>query len=132
MRNSHKVLAGCVVLAMSLSACGGGGGSAIPGGGANNALMSQGKTVPSAPMISVPQLSGALAYSDLGRRSLDAPVGVTVVLRYNNQAQLDAFVAVQSGPAAGTSSSRPRSSTPNSRQRYNKNKPSSAHYRLPG
>ncbi len=52
-------------------------------------------------MISVPQLSGALAYSDLGRRSLTAPVGVTVVLRYNNQAQLDAFVAAQSGPGGG-------------------------------
>ena len=100
MHTSHRVLAGCVVLVMSLSACGG-GSSSIPGTSANNALIAPGKSAPGAPMISVPQLSGALAYSDLGRRSLNAPVGVTVVLRYNNQAQLDSFVAAQSGPGGG-------------------------------
>ena len=47
-------------------------------------------------MISVPQTRGSLATSDLGRRSSNSPVNVTLVLRYNNQAQLDQFVAAQS------------------------------------
>jgi subtilase family serine protease len=49
-------------------------------------------------MISVPKTSGALAMSDLGRRPPNSPVSVTIVLRYNNQTQLDRFVAMQSGP----------------------------------
>jgi subtilase family serine protease len=99
MHISHRVMAGCVVLVMSLTACGG-GSSSLPGS-ANSALMSQSRSAPTTPMISVPQTSGALAFSDLGRRPSNAPVSVSIVLRYNNQAQLDQFVAAQSGPGGG-------------------------------
>ena len=100
MHISHRVLAGCVVLVMSLTACGG-GSSSIPGAGASNALPSQNQAGPSAPLISVPQTSGSLAVTDLGRRPTNSAVSITLTLRYNNQAQLDAFVAAQSGPNGG-------------------------------
>ena len=96
MHISHRVLAGCVVLVMSLTACGG-GSSSIPGTGANG-LTPQSQSAPSTPLISVPQTSGALAFTDLGRRLSNSPVSITMTLRYNNQAQLDQFVAAQSGP----------------------------------
>jgi hypothetical protein len=47
----------------------------------------------SAPTISIPKTSGALAYTDMGRRASNAPVSVAITLRYNHQAQLDQFVA---------------------------------------
>ncbi len=97
MHISHRVLAGCVVLVMSLTACGG-GSSSIPGAGASNALPSQNQSAPSAPLISVPQTSGSLAVTDIGRRPANSPVRITLTLRYNNQAQLDQYVAAQSGP----------------------------------
>ncbi len=48
-------------------------------------------------MISVPKTTGTLSYSDLGRRSATSPVSVAILLRYNNQAQLDRLVASASG-----------------------------------
>jgi hypothetical protein len=46
-------------------------------------------------------MAGHLAFSDLGRRASNAPVSVAVTLRYNNQAQLDQFVAAVSDPHSG-------------------------------
>ncbi len=51
------------------------------------------------PLISIPKTSGSLAYTDAGRRAAGAPVNVTIVLRYNHQAELDQLVAAKS--AAG-------------------------------
>jgi subtilase family serine protease len=83
MKRSRKVLAGCVVLVLSLDAHG--RSASLP----SNATL---------PTIAVPRTSGTLAVSDIGRRPPTSPVGVTLVLRYNNQAQLDQFVATQSAP----------------------------------
>lgn len=47
------------------------------------------------PQISIPLTVGRLKFSDLGRRAANAPVSIAVVLNYNNQAQLDQFVAAQ-------------------------------------
>jgi subtilase family serine protease len=54
------------------------------------------------PAITTPLTHGALAYADVGRRNANAPVNVTIVLKYNNQAQLDQFVAAASDPHAGS------------------------------
>jgi hypothetical protein len=45
---------------------------------------------------------GALAFSDTGRRSPNAPVSVSLTLRYNNQAELDKFVDDVSNPHSGS------------------------------
>ena len=97
MHISQRVLAGSLGLALILSACS--GHATLPGLGSTSSSP-QGATsrTPLTPLISVPQVSGALAYTDLGRRSANLPVNVTITLRYNNQAQLDALVASQSGP----------------------------------
>ena len=52
-------------------------------------------------MISVPKTFGALAFTDSGRRAANAPVNVSITLRYNNQAELDQFVAAVSDPHSG-------------------------------
>lgn len=98
MHISQRVLAGSLGLALVVTACS--GHSTLPGVGAPEAGSMQSATSGGqlTPMISVPQTSGALAFSDLGRRSPTSPVNVTITLRYNNQAQLDALVASQSGP----------------------------------
>jgi subtilase family serine protease len=96
MHISQRVLAGSLGLALMLSACS--GHSTLPGvGSTSNSPLGTSQT-PSTPLISVPQTTGALAFSDLGRRASNLPVNVTITLRYNNQAQLDALVASQSGP----------------------------------
>jgi Pro-kumamolisin, activation domain len=100
MQFSTRALAGSLVLAMSLTACGGGGTGSLPGllssSNSNSGSASQQGGV-AAPMISIPHTFGALAYSDMGRRAATAPVNVAITLRYNNQAQLDQFVASASG-----------------------------------
>jgi hypothetical protein len=53
-------------------------------------------------MISVPHMFGALAFTDTGRRAANAPVSVSLTLRYNNQADLDQFVAQVSDPHSGS------------------------------
>ena len=53
------------------------------------------------PAISVPKLYGPLAFTDAGRRAPNAPVSVSLVLNYNNQAELDRFVAEVSAPHPG-------------------------------
>jgi hypothetical protein len=45
---------------------------------------------------------GPLAFTDAGRRAANAPVSVSVTLRYNNQADLDRFVASVSDPHSGS------------------------------
>jgi subtilase family serine protease len=98
MQISQRVLAGSLGLALVVTACS--GHSTLPGTGAPEAgpMQNTAGGAQLTPLISVPQTSGALAYTDLGRRSLTEPVNVTITLRYNNQAQLDALVASQSGP----------------------------------
>ncbi len=97
MHISQRVLAGSLGLALMLSACS--GHSTLPGvGSTSNTPQGATSQKPLTPLISVPQTFGALAYSDLGRRPSNLPVSVTITLRYNNQAQLDALVAAQSGP----------------------------------
>jgi len=97
MHISQRVLAGSLGLALMLTACS--GHSALPGiGSTSNSPQGATSRTPLTPLISVPQTKGALAYTDIGRRSANLPVNVTIMLRYNNQAQLDALVASQSGP----------------------------------
>jgi subtilase family serine protease len=98
MQISQRVLAGSLGLALMVTACS--GHSTLPGTGApeGGTMQNTAGGAQLTPLISVPQLSGALAYTDLGRRSLTEPVNVAITLRYNNQAQLDALVASQSGP----------------------------------
>jgi cell division septation protein DedD len=101
MHKNHRALAGALVLAMSLTACGGGGaGGALPSASLPNSpgASQAAPAAQAAPQISIPMTHGALAYSDLGRRSPTAPVKVAITLKYNNQAQLDAFVNSVSGP----------------------------------
>src|SRR5579862_1389792 len=94
MQLSYQALAGTIVLAMSLSACGGGGGSsALP-----NLAQTQSLNSSNTPQISVPMTRGALAFADMGHRAANSPVSIAVVLKYNNQEQLDALIASQSGP----------------------------------
>jgi subtilase family serine protease len=50
------------------------------------------------PEISIPHLSGALAFVDEGRRAASAPVNVVFTLRYNHQSELDQFVAEAANP----------------------------------
>jgi hypothetical protein len=45
---------------------------------------------------------GALAFSDVGRRSPRDPVAVSLTLRYNNQEELDRFVSDVSNPHSGS------------------------------
>jgi kumamolisin len=49
-------------------------------------------------LISIPRLSGELAYADVGRSPANSLVRVSLTLRYNHQAELDRFVAMISAP----------------------------------
>jgi Pro-kumamolisin, activation domain len=44
------------------------------------------------PLVSIPHMYGKLAFKDAGRRERNAPVGISLTLRYNDQAGLDRFV----------------------------------------
>lgn len=104
MRKSIRGLASALVLAVSLAACGGHSSSvpSVPSSG-NAGAQSAARTPESvAPMVAVPKTFGALAYTDAGRRAASAPVNVSLTLRYNNQAQLDQFVAAVSDPHSGS------------------------------
>ncbi len=102
MRTSFRAIASALGLALALAACGGGHGSSIPstmaGGDTSGQSVSRNGVV--APMISVPQTYGALAYTDSGRRAASAPVSISVTLRYNSQAQLDQFVGDVANPSS--------------------------------
>ncbi len=90
-----------MLLALSLAACGGGHTSSVPAalpGNAANPESTARSTTGAVPMVSVPKTFGELAYTDSGRRASNAPVNVSITLRYNNQAALDQFVADVSNP----------------------------------
>jgi subtilase family serine protease len=97
MRRSSRAIAPALMLALSLAACSGNSttppapNSAMPNGGFGPA-----KTTMS-PLTAVPRTYGTLAFRDLGRRGPNQRVSVTLVLNYNHQAELDRFVALQSG-----------------------------------
>ncbi|HEX4013863.1 MAG TPA: protease pro-enzyme activation domain-containing protein [Candidatus Cybelea sp.] len=57
---------------------------------------------PDKPLVAVPKFFGALSYTDAGRRSPNAPVRVSLTLRYNHQDELDRFVAAVNDPRAGS------------------------------
>jgi kumamolisin len=86
-----------------LAACSGHGASTIPstasdaGGLGTDAA---GRTSVAA-AATVPHLSGALAFTDAGRRSPSAPVTIALTLAYNHQADLDRLVAEISNPRSG-------------------------------
>jgi subtilase family serine protease len=106
-----RAIALAVGLSIALSACGGQRSalpSADPGGAPlgsqSGARLAQSAALQSAtltPVTSVPKMSGALAFTDAGRRAPSAPVNVSLTLRYNNGAELDAFVANVSNPHSG-------------------------------
>ncbi|MGR4066201.1 MAG: protease pro-enzyme activation domain-containing protein [Vulcanimicrobiaceae bacterium] len=108
MRTSSRAIGSALALTLALSACGGHTPlPAVPGtAGAQSAQQASiSRSVTPAiesPAITTPFTHGALAYADIGRRNPNAPVSVTIVLKYNNQAQLDQFVATASDPHSGT------------------------------
>jgi subtilase family serine protease len=101
MRRSSRVIASTLGLTLTLTACGGQNAS-LPSTFANNNGGSTESSVrtatPGKPLVSVPKLYGDLAYTDAGRRAPNAPVRTSLTLRYNNQAELDRFVATISEP----------------------------------
>jgi hypothetical protein len=112
MRIPSRALASAVCLTFALSACGGHSSSLLPSTSDSSsdaisrstpstttaALTPAGAIVPA---IAVPKLYGPLAFTDAGRRAPSAPVSVSLVLNYNNQAELDRFVAEVSAPHPG-------------------------------
>jgi cell division septation protein DedD len=96
---------------MTLTACGGHSSSPLPstaGDGASGDSAARNATTASStaaltqsPLIAVPKTFGALAFTDAGRRAPTAPVDVVLTLRYNNQAELDQFVADVNNPHSG-------------------------------
>jgi cell division septation protein DedD len=111
MRIPSRALASAICLTFALSACGGHPSSLLPSTDSGTDAIS--RSTPSTttaaltpggaivPSISVPKLYGPLAFTDAGRRAPNAPVTVSLVLNYNNQAELDRFVAEVSAPRPG-------------------------------
>ena len=105
MRHSSRVIASLLGLTLSLTACGGQNSSLpsmLSSSGGPTAESSVRSASPDKPLIAVPKLYGALSYTDAGRRAADAPVRVSVTLRYNHQGELDRFVANISDPRSGS------------------------------
>ena len=104
MRRSTRVIASTLGLTLALTACGG-QSTSIPWAGTSSSgpsTESAARTAkPDRPLVSIPQLSGDLAYTDAGRRDRHGAVRVQLVLRYNNQAELDRLVANVSDPRSG-------------------------------
>lgn len=99
MRRTSRVIATALGLSLALSACSGQHGSLLPttpgdAGGADTSapVKSAGAMQSLTPMVSVPHTFGKLAFTDAGRRAPNAPVSITLTLRYNDQAGLDRFV----------------------------------------
>ncbi|MGA8534616.1 MAG: protease pro-enzyme activation domain-containing protein, partial [Candidatus Tumulicola sp.] len=95
MRRSSRLIASTVGLALTLTACGGQNAS-LPGLVSSNRVSTESSvrtSTPDKPLISIPKLYGDLAYTDAGKRRGNETVRVSLTLRYNNQAELDAFVA---------------------------------------
>jgi hypothetical protein len=96
MRQPSRVIASLLGLTLTLTACGGQNSSlpSMPTGNNGGPVDSSVRTAtPGQPLISVPKLYGDLAYTDAGRRAANAPVRVSLTLRYNHQAELDRLVA---------------------------------------
>lgn len=104
MQRSSRVTASILGLTLTLTACGG-QNSSLPwtsSGNTSGATESAVRTAtPGKPLMSVPKLAGDLAYTDAGRRAPNAPVRVSLVLRYNHQAELDRFVHSLGDPRSG-------------------------------
>jgi len=106
MRRTSRAIASALGLTLALSACGGQSSSVAPGLpgttglGSDSTARVTGTTPVTAP-VSVPRLTGALAYTDVGRRNPQAPVSITLTLRYNHQDELDQLVARLNAPGAG-------------------------------
>ncbi len=101
MPTPSRPIALALGLTFMLTACGGQTFSLPgmqPGPAANGAESSVRGATSGRPLISVPKLYGDLAYTDAGRRAANAPVRVSLTLRYNHQAELDRFVASLSDP----------------------------------
>jgi hypothetical protein len=99
MRRTSRVIATALGLSLAFSACSGQHSSLLPTtpgdtGGADNTVpvKSAAAMRSDTPMVTVPKTFGALAFTDAGRRAGNAPVGITLTLRYNDQAGLDRFV----------------------------------------
>ena len=107
MRIPSRAIASALGLTLSLTACGGGHSSSlIPSGSGDSSSDATRRTsdlaAATTPMISVPRMYGALAFTDAGRRPASAPVSVSLTLRYNNQAELDKLVDDVSNPNSGS------------------------------
>ncbi len=91
--------ASALSLTFALAACGG-HTSSLPTTLANGSSTDSAARSTSSvtPLTAVPKMSGALAFTDAGRRAGNAPVTISLTLRYNNQAQLDQFTAGVSDP----------------------------------
>src|SRR5215469_14181680 len=101
MRSTIRTIASTLGFSLALTACGGQNAS-LPGVGAGSDSLAPESSVRTAsadkPLISIPRLSGELAYTDVGRRPANSTVRVSLTLRYNHQAELDRFVAMISAP----------------------------------
>jgi kumamolisin len=105
LRFSHRstsLLAIAALAVNTLAGCGGGSRSSpipqVAPAGAQSSQVAPASTQALAPLISIPHLSGALAFTDEGRRSPSASMNVVFTLRYNHQAELDQFVADVANP----------------------------------
>lgn len=105
MRHSSRVIASLLGLTLTLTACGGQNSSLpslLSSNGGPTAESSVRNASPDKPLIAVPKLTGALSYTDAGRRAANAPARVSVTLRYNHQGELDRLVAGISDPHSGS------------------------------
>ncbi len=102
MQRLHRAVAGSLVLALALAACSG-GKSSLPSVNSSSTgpQVETNNPQSTAQAISIPMTRGRLAFSDAGRRAPTAPVSVAIVLNYNHQAELDSFIAAQSGRNGG-------------------------------
>ncbi|HVR46939.1 MAG TPA: protease pro-enzyme activation domain-containing protein [Candidatus Binatia bacterium] len=102
MRSSTRAIAATLGFSLALTACGGQNASLPWSAGAGNGAAESSVRTASAdkPLTSIPKPSGDLAYTDVGRRPANAPVRVSLTLRYNHQAELNRFVAMISAPGA--------------------------------
>lgn len=98
-----RAIASFLTMGIALTACGGGGGNG------SSSLLPQNPTTNSqssfAPAIkhvagAVPHLLGRFATSDLGEPKSASPIKISVLLNYNNTAELDQLVRNQSDPAS--------------------------------
>src|SRR5579862_1679905 len=103
MRSTTRAIASTIAFSFVLTACGGQNASLPAVGAGSNGLATESSVRNASaekPLFSIPKPSGELAYTDVGRRSGNSLVRVSLTLRYNHQAELDRFVAMISAPHA--------------------------------